>query len=71
MKVIALKVNGISMVSDKLTSLSSAEGDGAREGTVVETDGARLGGISQESVLRLGVQSVFSQTSSAKPIIRE
>ena len=47
----------ISMVSGGLTSLSSAEGVGAREGTVVETDGARLGGISRESVLRLGVRS--------------
>lgn len=45
------------MVSGGLTSLSSAEGVGAREGTVVETDGARLGGILRESVLRLGVRS--------------
>ena len=45
------------MVSGGLTSLSSAEGVGAREGTVVETDGARLGGISREFVSRLGVRS--------------
>ena len=45
------------MVLGGHTSFSSAEGVGAREGTVVETDGARLGGISQESVLQLGVRS--------------
>lgn len=46
-----------SMVSDELTSLSSARGVGALEGTAVETDGARLGGITRESILRLGVRS--------------
>ena len=46
-----------SMLSDRFTSLSSAEGVGAREGTVVETDGPRLGGIARVSVLRLGVRS--------------
>jgi hypothetical protein len=57
------------MGSCKLTSLSSAEGVGAREGVTVETDGARLEGIvSRESQLRLGV---LSRMSSAKPIIRE
>ena len=56
------------MGSDGLTSLSSAEGVGAREGVTVETDGARLGGISRESQLRL---DVLSRMSSAKPIIRE
>jgi hypothetical protein len=57
-----------SMVSGGLTSLSSAEGVGAREGTVVETDGARLGGISRETQ---NYDWVFGQMSSAKPMIRE
>ena len=56
------------MVLGRLTSLSSAEGVGAREGTVVETDGARLGGISRESQY---YNWVFGQMNSAKPIIRE
>ena len=58
------------MVSGKFTSLSSAEGVGAREGTVVETDGARLGGISRENQSRY-YDWVFGQMSSAKSIIRE
>ena len=55
-----------SMVSGQLTSLSSAAGVGAREGTVVETDGARLGGISRETQY---YNWVFGQMSSAKPRI--
>jgi hypothetical protein len=65
LKVIALKSN--SMGSGGLTSPSSAEGVGAREGATVETDGARLGGISRESV----TMGVLPRMSSAKPIIRE
>ena len=56
------------MVLGGPTSLSSAEGVGAREGTVVEIDGARLGGISRESQY---YDWVFGKMSSAKPIIRE
>ena len=33
------------VVTGGLTSFSSAEGVGGREGTLVETDGPRLGGI--------------------------
>jgi hypothetical protein len=58
------------MVLGGLTSLSSAEWVGAREGTVVETDGARLGSISRESQY-LSYDWVFGKMSSAKPIIRE
>lgn len=67
MKVIALKERNF-MISVGLTSLSSTEGVGAREGTVVETDGARLGGISRETQY---YDWMFGQMSSAKPIIRE
>lgn len=58
------------MVSGGLTSLSSGEGVGAREGTVVETEGSRLGGITRECQY-YDIGPVFDQMSSAKPIIRE